>query len=668
MVHARAAGQGHALVFLGLVAHDHQLAHAFADHAVGDLQHGVALRALAHALAAGHGDSVVVEDLVGDVDARSDALADRQQAAVEVGAVPQVGEQVLLVGERRLADPGHAFAAHLGEAEVLAVHPVDHVVAADAGHAARTLGQARAGVVRAAGAEPGCAVAAFDVDGLERGFLRIQNRQLCLHARLHIGRHAHLDQAPRDGTRDDGRVQVGRGAQQDVVGRVGHAPLAAAHVAFHLVELAEHVGTHIFTPVVELLLDLVFDQLALFFHYQDLVQPGGKVTRDVRLQRPHHAHLVHAHADAAAGVLVQPQILQRLAQVVVGLAAGDDAQAVVRPFDDVVIQPVGADVGQRGIPLGVEQARLLLQRGIGPANMHAAGRHLEIGDHHLHAPGVDLDAGAGFDHFLDRLHAGPDAGETAHGEGVDAEVEDFLHARREEHRKAAGLEDVVALVRGGAALADVVVAGDGDHAAPGSGAGHVGVLEHVHAAVHAWALAIPDAEHAVELLLFLGRIAQHLRAPDGGGAEFLVHAGLEHDVVLGEVLAGGLQHLVIAAERRAAVTADEAGRVLAGELVALLLQHRQAYQGLHATHEGVALVQGVFVVEGNHINGVAQACCGARIQGGVHIALSPCRMGRVGFSCACCVFGLQGRAALVARHDSARSVRLKKDPGHGEKR
>jgi hypothetical protein len=51
--------------------------------------------------------------------------------------------------------------------------------------------------------------------------------------------------------------------------------------------------------------------------------------------------------------------------------------------------------------------------------------------------------------------------------------------RREEHRRAAGLEDVVALVRGGGALGDMVVTGHGNHAAPGRGAGHVGVLEHV---------------------------------------------------------------------------------------------------------------------------------------------------------------------------------------------
>ena len=44
-----------------------------------------------------------------------DRGADRQNAGVEVGAVAEIGEDVRRLGERRLADPGHAFAAHLGE-------------------------------------------------------------------------------------------------------------------------------------------------------------------------------------------------------------------------------------------------------------------------------------------------------------------------------------------------------------------------------------------------------------------------------------------------------------------------------------------------------------------------------------------------------------------------
>ena len=87
-----------------------------------------------------------------------DGLADRQQAAVEIGAVADVGEHMLLGGERLLADPGHALAAHLREADGGTVHPDGHEMAADAGHRARAFGHHGGRVVRAAGAEPGRAV------------------------------------------------------------------------------------------------------------------------------------------------------------------------------------------------------------------------------------------------------------------------------------------------------------------------------------------------------------------------------------------------------------------------------------------------------------------------------------------------------------------------------
>jgi hypothetical protein len=84
-------------------------------------------------LAAGHRDGVVVEDLVGDVDLGRDACAHGQRARVEVGAIAEVLEDVIgFAGERRLADPRRAFAAHLGEGVGAPVHPGDHVVAADA--------------------------------------------------------------------------------------------------------------------------------------------------------------------------------------------------------------------------------------------------------------------------------------------------------------------------------------------------------------------------------------------------------------------------------------------------------------------------------------------------------------------------------------------------------
>ena len=104
-------------------------------------------------LAAGHGDGVVVEDLVGDVDAGRGRGADGEIAGMVVGAVAEILEDVVARGERRLADPVRALAAHLGEALGAAVHPQHHVVAADAGIGAASFRHVRRGVVRAAGAE-----------------------------------------------------------------------------------------------------------------------------------------------------------------------------------------------------------------------------------------------------------------------------------------------------------------------------------------------------------------------------------------------------------------------------------------------------------------------------------------------------------------------------------
>ena len=81
------------------------------------------------------------------------ARADRQVAGVVVGAVADVLEHVAALGERRLADPVRALAAHLGEAEVERSIHCDHEVAADAGIGARALRHHGRGIVRAAGAE-----------------------------------------------------------------------------------------------------------------------------------------------------------------------------------------------------------------------------------------------------------------------------------------------------------------------------------------------------------------------------------------------------------------------------------------------------------------------------------------------------------------------------------
>jgi len=225
-----------------------------------------------------------------------------------------------------------------------------------------------------------------------------------------------------------------------------HGPLAAVF----LVELADH-ARHALAgadPAKQLLLELVLDELALFLDHQDLFQPLGKAADRLRLQRPDHAALEQAQPDARAGGLVQSEVGQRLARVEVGLAAGDDAKARVGRVHHRVVELVGAAVGERGVQLVVQQARLLLQRRVRPADVQSAGGHLEVRrQHDVHALGVDDHRGARLHHLGHRLDADPHARVAAHGEAVQAEVEVLLHRGRVQHRHHAGLEDVVALVR-----------------------------------------------------------------------------------------------------------------------------------------------------------------------------------------------------------------------------
>ena len=93
----------------------------------------------------------------------------------------------------------------------------------------------------------------------------------------------------------------------------------------------------------------------------------------------------------------------------------------------------------------------------------------------------------------------------------------------------------------------MVVAGQRDHAAVRRGAGRVGMLERVHRAVDAGALAIPDAEYAIDP----GALehADLLAAPHGGGRQILVEAGRELDVMLLEEAFRAPQRVVVHAER-----------------------------------------------------------------------------------------------------------------------
>jgi len=128
------------------------LANAFGMKLEGDL---LRRQFAVDMLATGHRNRVVIEDLVGDIGFRGDRLADGENTGMEIGAVAEIGEDVLLIGERRNPDPGHALAAHMSEGFGVAIHPERHEMAADAGKRSAALGHLGGGVVRAARAEIG---------------------------------------------------------------------------------------------------------------------------------------------------------------------------------------------------------------------------------------------------------------------------------------------------------------------------------------------------------------------------------------------------------------------------------------------------------------------------------------------------------------------------------
>ena len=139
-----------ACIFVRLVGDDDDALGALRRHLPRDLRHG---QPAVIGLAAGHGDRVIEQDLVGDVGVGRDRGADRHIARVIISAVAEILKDVIAVGERRLADPIGALAAHMRVAERRAVHPLRHVMAADAGIGAHAFRHHGRGIVRAAGAE-----------------------------------------------------------------------------------------------------------------------------------------------------------------------------------------------------------------------------------------------------------------------------------------------------------------------------------------------------------------------------------------------------------------------------------------------------------------------------------------------------------------------------------
>ena len=97
----------------------------------------------------------------------------------------------------------------------------------------------------------------------------------------------------------------------------------------------------------------------------------------------------------------------------------------------------------------------------------------------------------------------------------------------------------------------MVVAGDDQHAAMRRGTVGVAVLERVAGAIDARALAVPEAEHAIDLAVGVG--LDLLRSQHRRRGEVFIDGGEEFDAAVLQQVLGAPQFEVDGPQRRAAI-------------------------------------------------------------------------------------------------------------------
>jgi hypothetical protein len=325
-----------------------------------------------------------------------------------------------------------------------------------------------------------------------------------------------------------------------------------------LVVLADH--TRVVRPVEHVLLHLRLDEGALFFHDQNVFQAFAEALQSLRFERPSHTDLIDADTDIGGDFFIDAEVFQRLQHIKVALAGGDDAEARTRRIQHHLVDLVGARKRLRSGHRITMQAHFLIHRRIGPADIQAAARHIEIiRRDDVQLMRIDVDRTGRFDGFSNRLEPDPAPSESRHRPAQQAHVENVLHTGRIQHRHHRGDEFQLRAMRQGGTATGVVIGRQGQHATKTRSACGVAVLEHVTAAIHTRPLAVPHREHAVVPGAF--KQVGLLTAPDHGGAQIFVDAGREMNGRRRQVLARLPQLQIKPTERTTAIAGNETRRV-----------------------------------------------------------------------------------------------------------
>ena len=504
-------------------------------------------------------------------------------------AVAQVLENVLIAVELRARYPIDAFAAHLDQAAGVAIHPARHEVAADAGECLRALGQLRRRVVRAAGAEVGHPRRSVDVDDGPTALLHLfgtsdqpQPGELIVEARCD----------------DLGELQRRELADPR------HQPVAVE------VLLADHALRFSSRVVVEVFLELRFDDAALLFDDEYFTLVLHEFQRALRFERPDHADLVDVESDAPRFRLVDAEDAQGLDQIEMALAGRHDAVARIGYVEDCAVDRIRGSERERCCLLRFQPLFDLRAREIRPAVVQPGRRRREVRGVELRVR-RQLERHRRFHRFRDGFESDPHARVPRQGDPPQAELEILGDIRRIEPRHHECQEGHVGLMRHRRGDAAVVVAGDDEHAAVRRTAVCIAVLQRVACAIDAGPFAVPDAEYAIDVTVRIG--LDLLRAEHRRRGEVFVHGRQEFDFALVEEALRAPDLLVQPAERRSAVAADETGGIESGGLVQRPLHQRNADERLSARQEYATGLAAIAIVEFVVVERVARTrvvgCC-----------------------------------------------------------
>ena len=329
-----------------------------------------------------------------------------------------------VLGERRLADPGRAFAAHLGEGRGVAVHQMRHVwqpMPASASEPSGTWVEVLCG-------QP-------EQKYGRRARSRAARCAALLARRASASRRASVAHArrARSHARDDRRRDLERRSSSPSAGSSDWPRSSSLPTT-----RGRRVGGQI---VQSCSLICVSISGALLLDHQDLVAgPAAKCEHALRLERPGHATLKSARPRRCASASSMPEIVERLAHVEIGLAAGDDAEARHRAVPSSCrSRRLARAIGERRGMLDREHPPLL-RRAMrsGQRMCSAVRRQHEVGRASELARGADRHRpmAGDIDRLGQHLEARPTGPNSATGRSHAGRSRDTPARRRMEHRHA----------------------------------------------------------------------------------------------------------------------------------------------------------------------------------------------------------------------------------------